>query len=155
MRIPPKAFSLVEIVVALGIFSFCIVAILGMLPVGMRAARGVADESNAVNIASSIFGLWEIAPAGTPLFPTNIFVNTGPSINVGQPNNVTVYFDDEGRIVPSAQSASLNMTYSATQTNIPGNPTAINYSVNLVFRWPPTAPDNVAQVRVFSDMFAK
>jgi uncharacterized protein (TIGR02598 family) len=154
MRHHAKAFSLVEIVVALGIFSFCIVAILGMLPIGMRAARGVADESNAVSIASSIFGIWEVAPSGSQVFPINIFAtNNHSSTQVGQADNTTIYFNDEGVIVPSVQSASLNMTYTATATNIPGNPAA--YSVDLVFRWPPTAPDGVAQVRAFSEIFSK
>jgi uncharacterized protein (TIGR02598 family) len=154
MKFCSRAFSLIETVIALGIFAFCIVVILGMLPVGMRSARSVADESNAVNIASSIFGIWEVAPTNSQVFPTNVFsTNNLSSLRVGQAGNSIIYFNDEGTVTPSLQSASLNLTYTATQTNIPGNPAA--YNVNLVFRWPPSAPDGVAQVRVFSEFFSK
>jgi uncharacterized protein (TIGR02598 family) len=154
MKPGPNAFSLIETVIALGIFAFCIVGILGMLPVGMRAARAVSDESNAVNITSSVFGIWEMAPAGTVVFPNEIFSQNGHSgIQVGQSASNTLYFNDEGIITPTFQSASLALTYAATQTNIPGNPSA--YAVNLTFRWPPNAPDGVAQTRSFSEIFIK
>ena len=51
-------FSLIEVVIALGIFSFCIVAIVGLLPVGMNSVRSVSNENNAIHIASSIEGIW-------------------------------------------------------------------------------------------------
>ena len=51
-------FSLIEVVIALGIFAFCIVAIIGMLPVGMNSVRSVSNENNAIHIATSIEGIW-------------------------------------------------------------------------------------------------
>jgi len=48
------AFSLVEVVIALGIAAFVIVAIVGLLPVGLRLASDSTDETRCVNILGAI-----------------------------------------------------------------------------------------------------
>jgi len=59
-HIPPPSsggrsgFSLVEVVIALGIVTFVIVAIVGMLPVGLRQANDSESETRAVNILGAI-----------------------------------------------------------------------------------------------------
>ncbi len=47
-------FSLVEVVLALGVVGFAIVAILGVVPVGLSAGKGAQDESRAAQIAQGI-----------------------------------------------------------------------------------------------------
>ena len=49
------AFSLVEVVLALGVVGFAIVAILGVLPAGLQTSRGAQDETRAAQIAQSVF----------------------------------------------------------------------------------------------------
>ncbi len=49
------AFSLVEIILALGVISFAIVAILGMFPVAVRAATESQEETQAALIARGLF----------------------------------------------------------------------------------------------------
>ncbi len=44
-----SAFSLVEVVLALGLVSFCLLAIVGMLPVGLRSVKNANEESAAAN----------------------------------------------------------------------------------------------------------
>lgn len=54
---PPKdceGFSLIEVVIALGICAFAIVAILGMFSVGFRSENEASGEFNAANLASLI-----------------------------------------------------------------------------------------------------
>lgn len=50
-----RGFSLVETVVAIGIFSFVIVGILGLFPAGVRRQAESANEARARIIAESIF----------------------------------------------------------------------------------------------------
>lgn len=45
-----RAFSLVEVVMALGVVAFAIVAVMGLLPVGLREARNSTAEVQAVNL---------------------------------------------------------------------------------------------------------
>jgi type II secretory pathway pseudopilin PulG len=49
-----NAFSLVEVVLALGVVSFAIVAILGILPVGLNTGHAAQDETRAAQIAEDI-----------------------------------------------------------------------------------------------------
>src|SRR4051794_29153012 len=50
-----QAFSLVEVVLALGVVAFAIVAILGVLPIGLRTGHSAQDETRAAQIAQDIF----------------------------------------------------------------------------------------------------
>lgn len=50
-----RAFSLVEVVLALGVISFAIVAILGVFPLGLSTGRSAQDETRAPQIAQTIF----------------------------------------------------------------------------------------------------
>ncbi len=49
-----RAFSLVEVVLALGVVSFAIVAILGVIPVGLNSGRSSQSETRAAQIAQDI-----------------------------------------------------------------------------------------------------
>jgi len=58
-EIPPsregcRAFSLVEVVAALGIFVFSLVALLGLLPVALQSARDSLDISTALELAEKL-----------------------------------------------------------------------------------------------------
>lgn len=50
-----SAFSLIEIVLALGVISFALVGIMGLFPVAMRSAQESQRETRAALIAQQIF----------------------------------------------------------------------------------------------------
>ena len=144
-------FSLIEVVIALGIFSFCIVAIVGLLPVGMNSVRSVSNENNAIHIASSIEGIWEVAPAGYNLTNSNFPIT---NLYIGVTNNAPPFYFNEFGEQTNSTGASLNMTYTATNnTNFtPGTA----YDVKMIFKWPANAPSTSYQsVREFSYTIVK
>lgn len=49
-----RAFSLLEVAIALGVVSFALVAVLGILPIGMGAASDVVQFTAASQIAGAI-----------------------------------------------------------------------------------------------------
>ena len=49
-----RGFSLVEVVLALGIITFGLIAVMGLLPTGLRLTKQSADEVAAVNIMTGI-----------------------------------------------------------------------------------------------------
>jgi type II secretory pathway pseudopilin PulG len=49
------AFSLVEITFALGVAAFCLIAVLGMLPVGLKTQQASVQQTTANQIISQIF----------------------------------------------------------------------------------------------------
>lgn len=58
-----RAFSLIEIVLALAVMSFALVGILGLFPVAMGAARESQQETQAAFIARTIYNDLLSAPA--------------------------------------------------------------------------------------------
>jgi uncharacterized protein (TIGR02598 family) len=54
-RRPHTGFSLVEVVIALGIVSFAVLAIVGMMPMALKSAQESMRETDATLIAQRIF----------------------------------------------------------------------------------------------------
>jgi uncharacterized protein (TIGR02598 family) len=137
-------FSLVETVIALGIFVFCIIGIVGLMPVGLNAVRSISNENNAIHIASSIEGIWEVAPANSTLssanFPvTNLFIGA---------TNANYFFNEFGEQT-NQTGASLKMTYNATVNTT----FSTAYDVKMVFSWPPVG--NATSTREFRYTISK
>ena len=57
-----KGFSLVEITLALGIVSFALVGIVGVLPTALTSSRQSLDKSRAVIIADTLFASFRSQP---------------------------------------------------------------------------------------------
>jgi len=142
------AFSLVETVIALGIFAFCIVVILALFPIGLRAARSVADETVAVNMAASVFGGWHMQANKTAQLTIEGMVTNLPALDQAT-REAPFYLGAEGLQAPGPETASVLMLYSVE----PIGTTASR--VTLSFRWPANAPANAAlQTRQFIRTFA-
>ncbi len=137
-----SGFSLVETVLALGIFSFCIVVILGLLGVGLTSARGVTQENTANILAESIYGAWQAQrDKSKPLTIPNIATNLDP---IRSTTSDTLLFDGDGRQTKSEQDAALALGY----TNTPSGETGTTLS--LTFRWPVGAEETNQRTRSFS-----
>src|SRR5687768_5030772 len=101
-----KGFSLVEIVLAIGIIAFAFVALFGLLPVGLKVFRESVDEANETWILQSLNSMaqtteWSKLDA--------LDHNRGGDI---------YYFDEEARMVdtearPAGGSASELRLYAA------------------------------------------
>ena len=143
-----NAFSLIEVVIALGLFSFCIIGIVGLLPIAANSTKSVSQESNANNIAESIAGMWQVVPTtNIPItnsnFPmTNLYIGTNLSTN---------YFNEFGQQTDS-NSATLRMEYRATTNSNFSNA----FDVNLTFYWPAHSTNtNTTTKRTFNYIFTK
>ena len=140
---------MVETVLALGIFAFCILVLIGLLLSGMRAARSVSDETNAVSIANSILGAWDMqtnkaAPLRIGAGAANVMISNLPPLNAAVSRR-EVFFNEVGLQIDSVTGASLKMFYSVTP-DIPNGSSLLE----LEFWWPPLAPTNAAQRRSFA-----
>lgn len=68
-------FSLVEVTVAMGIFAFVVVGILGLLPAGLKLRAESAQETRAVIIAEELFSSVKSSPS-----ITNVRVRVGATV---------------------------------------------------------------------------
>jgi len=144
-------FSLVEVVLALGLFAFCIVAITGLLSVGLGSTRSVVNEGVAVNIAGSVYGAWEAQQNGAAdLTVPGLF--DLPSLSDSGSDDF--FFDESGvQLTDQDRSrAALQMTYTRTAS---GQAPAINTKLDLVFSWPVGGATNAVQTRRYSRVFVK
>jgi type II secretory pathway pseudopilin PulG len=60
------AFSLVEVVLALGVASFAILAIVSLVPYGLQSSKESLDESAAINVLSEVIADRQATPLGLP-----------------------------------------------------------------------------------------
>jgi len=83
------AFSLVELTLALGIAAFCLLAVFGLMPVGVQTTRNSTSQTAATNILSSIASDIRASPKGQG-------ATVQYAIRRGKDNKTTVCFDTQG-----------------------------------------------------------
>jgi type II secretory pathway pseudopilin PulG len=123
MKKQRSAFSLVEVVVSLGIIAFAIVAIIGVVPLGLSTGRSAQDETRAPQIAQDVFAslasqaqtkgmakitinpVYTMPPPGQPLDTTK---TPGYDINLGSPfDYATLAADADGRLIATGGKGDL------------------------------------------------
>lgn len=133
----PRAFSLVEVVLALGICAFVLVAMLGLFSTGLRASRESEEQVQAANLASQILATRLASPSSdthTPDFaiPAAALTNAyGPVYG-----SAGGYVGLDGRTKPNADSAAYRIVAMAGTNALTGSRTS---QVYLLLSWPPQA----------------
>jgi uncharacterized protein (TIGR02598 family) len=116
------AFSLLEVVLALGVAGFCLIAVLGLLPVGVQTNRNASSQTAVSNIIATVVSDLRTTPAAAI---------TSPEFAITFDAEKTLFFDASGRASPSLITDSryrLNVTWNAA-------PTGLHYAV-LKATWP-------------------
>jgi uncharacterized protein (TIGR02598 family) len=83
-----SAFSLVELTLALGIAAFCLIAVLGLMPVGVRANRNATSQTAATNIMAAVIADLRATPKAN---------NTSSQFAIIFGTNTTLYFNGSGQ----------------------------------------------------------
>ncbi len=117
------AFSLVELTLALGIAAFCLIAVFGLMPIGVQTNRNATSQTAATNIVAAVVADLRATPS------TNT-ISSQFGITFG--TNATLYFDGTGQFSTSLGANSryrLNVTWNASA------PTGSRYA-GLKVTWP-------------------
>lgn len=135
------AFSLVEIILALGVISFAIVAILGMFPVAVRAAADSQQETQAALIARSIFQQLQTQTGSTRFFTTGDLSDSSSQtqINLGSAGTKTAiarYDADGGPLADAGGTSGASYTVDAVIAPVAATPglTQVTLTVKTVNR---------------------
>jgi len=137
------AFSLIEVVIALGVITFAITAITGLLSVALKSSRASTDETLVASFAGDIMSdlrrrqftnAWNSLQAGSNVF----FDGSGRPIN------------EVGAAISSETARAQGAVYQCAISAVPDtNKTATTGAENLRlvtldFTWPvgPAAPPN-------------
>lgn len=143
-----RAFSLVEVVLAIGVVSFAMIAVLGALPVGLKSSQESRGQVTTANIARQLKG---------ELQQLSFDHTSSDGITVENLGDNPFYYSLEGNR-SDAGSAYYEAAFSVTNVSVPGQLTidpanARNITVTLSY------PVNVApanrQHATFSFFLAK
>ena len=117
------SFSLVELTLALGVASFCLIAIFGLLTVGIRTSQDAISETASASILSAVIADLRATPETTTTSPQF-------GLNFGSPT--TLYFDSNGR------SATMTASRYRLTISFPANPTGMYAATfaHLKVSWP-------------------
>ncbi|CAN5593677.1 hypothetical protein BH09VER1_BH09VER1_41350 [soil metagenome] len=146
-------FSLIEIVLALGIISFAIVAIMGMFPVALRSAQESQRETRAALIAQQIYG--DLAASTNT---TNRVVSVGTNlvtVNLATSSTTTIAYDVTGATLNSTNLA--NAIFAADVLVSPDIPFTGLSQVQTTVYTPPAAAVNAVgrSSYVFVTLFSR
>jgi hypothetical protein len=92
MKRSNSAFSLVEVMVSLGIMAFSLVAVLGVFPIGLRESLASIDETRSAHLARKVFATLDSGSfESVPFF--------GNTVDLGAPVPSGVAFDPKQPLV--------------------------------------------------------
>lgn len=137
-----RGFSLVEVTLALGVAAFCLVTVLGLLPVGVKTNQNASQQTMAANILSEIVSDLRATPKTVPLgigCQSKIFKTTFPN-NPFNPWANTLYFALDGSQSIKADDATVfyaNADFIAANNTQPRRAAMVHVTVS----WP--YPGNV------------
>jgi len=135
-----SAFSLVEVVLALGVAAFCLIAIVGLMPAGVQTNRNATSQTAATNIMAAVVADLRSTPAAA---------TTSPQFAITFGTDKTLYFDASGQASTSLGPDSryrLSIMWNSA-------PTGLHYAV-LNVTWPASVDPAVAtpsgSVKIFA-----
>lgn len=131
-----SAFSLVEVVIALGIAAFCLVALLGLFPSGLKSAKSTTDQTAAAGLLANVALDLRGIPAGSN--SSSLYGITLPAVGAGSTLSTNFFFAEDGGI--SDSSASITARYGVLL--ILSNPTTALTTARIQIYWPPTLSTN-------------
>lgn len=137
------AFSLVEVVLSLGICAFVLVAMMGLFSTGLRASRESEEQVQAANLASQILASRLASPSNPSpalAIPAAALTNTFADVFGG----TETYIGLDGLTTTDADAAAYRMVCRAGTNALTGPRLAQIY---LLLTWPPQAAPTQASGR--------
>jgi uncharacterized protein (TIGR02598 family) len=137
------AFSLAEVVIALGIITVGVTAVLALFPTALQTSHSAQDETRAAHIAQSVFG--SLVAGATSQFSAVLLPPTSVSVDLTashpSPTPPALYADNYGTLTSSAIDGAYAI-FIYTNNAPPGfttvPPTANQVTVRVA--WPVNAP---------------
>jgi len=162
-------FSLVEVVVALGVIGFALIAILGLFPMAMTASRASQDETRSAFIAQFIFSHIQSQHPTNGSFPLGLDPSSTSTLNGNTAfkltNAVTLYaiYDADGKPFWSSDATKFaqgvktglpaamiaQSAYQARLRILPNQPAAGLSRLVVDVVYPATAPAEARQTNSF------
>ena len=133
-----SAFSLVEVVLALGVISIAIVAILGLVPTGLQTSHSSQDETRAAQIAQSVLaGVASQSQTNFAAVKLPVSSGTVPTVDLTGSSTTQLYASNDGHISQSATGATYNIAVILdSNVTADGFDPSLANRVTIQVRWP-------------------
>jgi len=129
-----SGFSLVEVTLAVGIAGFCLIAILGLLPIGLKSNSVAIEQTKAVSVIGGIAADLRNTPRSATKSPRY-------QIDLPLAGLKTIYLTEDGVAVAQAGDARYQVVISASA----GSSGRMATRLNVKASWPAqAAPANAA-----------
>jgi uncharacterized protein (TIGR02598 family) len=152
------AFSLVEVTLAMGVAAFCLLAVFGLMPIGVQTNRNATSQTRATNTMAAVIADLRATPS-TSTTSTEFGINI-PSDPTSPPDpppcsgTQTLYLNSEGQVVTTDARYRVVITFVRNPTATPT--TGATYA-HLKVSWPAlvdpcaTTPSGSSEVFVAFD----
>ena len=136
--ISTAAFSLVEVTLAIGIAAFCLLTVMGLIPIAVQTNRNATSQTATNGIIASVIADMRATTS-----------STSPQYGITFGTAKTLYFDAAGQFTTSLGA---NSRYRARVT-FPTSPTGLSYA-DIRVTWPapvdPTTTTPSGSVETFA-----
>lgn len=153
LRPHASAFSLVEVVIALGLVSFCFVGVIGLLPVGLNQQSKAVQSTRATQLAMAVAA--DLRSFATSQSGGSTSGRYHLPISSGQALTNTIFASDTLALLPSADGAS----YRVTCEQVPTVANSLQaQQIHVVVTWPAISNATVGgrvETLVALDLFGK
>ncbi|MBA2436262.1 MAG: hypothetical protein H0V54_14495 [Chthoniobacterales bacterium] len=126
-----------EVTLALGIASFCLIAVFGLLPVGVQSNQAASSQTAAASILRSVVADLRVAAPG----------GTSPQYAIPIGTNTTLFLDGNGTLVDVNQAR-----YRVTVVFPPT--TANSFFTTIKLSWPAPADPSTVTPAGYVETFA-
>lgn len=132
-------FSLVEVTLAIGIISFAMVPIFGLLPVGLRSVKNANEQAGAANVLGAITESLRTASSTNNIDFSGTFAGKPIVYTVGQAGPVTVAWTN---LTLEGVTNSMNSRLSAVLTIYPSTNQSTPGRAVISVAWPASSDNN-------------
>jgi len=149
-----SAFTLIEVVIAVGILSFALVAVAALLPIGLQSNRDSTEETQAVNLLQSLIADRQAASLSGTSYNYGLPAlsgSTGPLVTGSSQATGTLFVNESGLVTtsgtPTPSDARYRVTYTIYGTGTLGQqPIPVNFKVS----WPAPQTSKPAAVETLA-----
>ena len=145
----PAGFSLVEVALALGIAAFALIAISGLLPVGVNSSQVAAEQTATLGIVTGLEADLRVTARTATASPSlGIPIPTSPTVGyptIDANSTATFCLDDSGGPFPAPTTPDVTSRYRATVNfAVPPAGQRTATLVKITISWPAQALPNNA-----------
>lgn len=129
-----RAFSLVEVTLAIGIAAFCLVSIFGLLPAGLNGNQASVRETAASRLTAAIASDLRATSesggaANSPLYEIGVPAS-------GQSNTTVVFLKEDGSKAELGGQGMPPMFRAAVVVDSPSSPSRAAATARILITWP-------------------